>query len=83
MGGMDYAQELCVSFIRVDGCAVVVNVRGFEKRLETSADSVEEIKGMDLAEGEKVKLFYSSKTTWEIRKINLDIQTDKYFGRDY
>ena len=79
---MDYAQELCVSFIRVDGCAVIISVRGFEKRLETSIESAEEIKAMDLSEGEKVKLYYSDKTTWTIRKINLDITREKYFGRD-
>jgi len=82
MGGLGYAQELSVNFIRVDGCAVVVNIRSFEKRLETSIESAEEIKGMGFIEGEKVRLFYTDKTTWEIRKINLDVIENKYFGRN-
>lgn len=79
---MDYAQELCVNFIRVESCAIVINVRGFEKRLETSIEEVERIKEMGFVEGEKVKFFYSDKTNWEIKKLNLDITREKYFGRD-
>jgi hypothetical protein len=77
-----YAQELCVNFVRIDGCGIVINVRGFEKRLEASIEMAEKIKGMNLVEGEKIRLLYTDKTNWQIRKINLDIIVDKYFGRD-
>ena len=82
MGGSEYAQELCVNFVRVDGCAVVISVRGFERRLETSVESAEGIKEIGFVEGEKIRLLYTDKTVWQIKKINLDITREKYFGRD-
>lgn len=79
---MGFAQALNVNFVKVDGCGVVINVRGFEKRLETSVESAEAIKEMGLEVGEKIRLLYTSKTEWQIKKINLDTIVDKYFGRD-
>jgi hypothetical protein len=82
MGSFGYAQELDVNFVKVDGIAVVINVRGFEKRLEASPEQAEEIKEMNLELGEKVRLAYLDKITWRIKKINLDITREKYFGED-
>jgi hypothetical protein len=79
MGGPRYAQELRVNFIRTDDSGVVISVKGVEKTLETGIET-----SMDdgIEAGEKVRLLYSDKVTWAVKKIDLTISTDKCFRRD-
>jgi hypothetical protein len=79
MGGPRYAQELRVNFIRTNDSGVVISVKGVEKTLETGIET-----SMDdgIEAGEKVRLLYSDKVTWAVKKIDLTISTDKCFRRD-
>ena len=82
MGGTGYAQEMSVNFIRIDEVGVVVNVRGVERHLDAGPEKVDQVRGMELSEGEKVRLLYTGKEVWELKKLNFNNLTSKYFRRD-
>lgn len=81
---IEYSQELAVNFVRIEGEYVVLNIRGSEKKFHVENEAtMKEIESHGFVEGEKLKLLYTDKTRWEIKRYVLSAPgIEKYLRKD-
>lgn len=78
-----YAQSLKVNFIRMSESSITINVRGIDKDLAATEEQIEQVNQLHLLEGQSVQLWYTDKTNWRIRLLNLDVTEERrYFRKD-
>jgi len=77
-----YIQEQEAEFERIEEGVVVIRIRGTEKRLIADEIRIAAVKSLDLVMGQDIRLQYTDKINWEIKKKDFTSKVEKYFRRD-